>query len=60
MFRFKLIPSKQKIMILKHYVSFQVNCLKTKNIDLKRYVSFQVNFLKTKNNNYETLFFVSI
>ena len=35
MFRFKLIPLKQKIMILKHYVSFQVNCFKTKNNDFE-------------------------
>ena len=35
MFRFKLISLKQKIMILKHYVSFQVNFFETNNIDFE-------------------------
>ena len=50
MFRFKLIPSKQKILILKHYVSFQVNSFETKNIDFEtlQYVSFQTNCFEKK------------
>ena len=35
MFRFKLIPSKQIILILKHYVSFQVNYFETNNNDFE-------------------------
>ena len=45
MFRFKLIPSKQKIMILKHYVSFPTNCF-----EMKQKILFQIQkkFLKRK------------
>ena len=35
MFRFKLTALKQKIMLLKRYVSFQVNSFETENNDFE-------------------------